>query len=84
MSDEQYFEELLRDGITALKGGDRYLARRLLQRATIVKAVDARPGCGFRARLMILNEQRQLLEKAVAADPRNPRLCWFGHRCAPS
>jgi hypothetical protein len=43
MSDEQYFEELLRDGITALKGGDRYLARRLLERAAMVKAVDARP-----------------------------------------
>lgn len=72
MSDEQYFEELLRDGITALKGGDRYLARRLLERATIVKAVDARPWLWLSGTTDDLNEQRQLLEKAVAADPSNP------------
>jgi DNA-directed RNA polymerase subunit RPC12/RpoP len=72
MSDEQYFEELLRDGITALKGGDRHLARRLLQRATMVKAVDARPWLWLSGTTDDLNEQRQLLEKAVAADPSNP------------
>jgi ribosomal protein L37E len=72
MSDEQYFEELLRDGITALKGGDRHLARRLLQRATMVKATDARPWLWLSGTTDDLNEQRQLLEKAVAAEPGNP------------
>ena len=72
MSDEQYFEELLRDGITALKGGDRHLARSLLQRATMVKAVDARPWLWLSGTTDDLNEQRQLLEKAIAADPSNP------------
>jgi hypothetical protein len=72
MSDEQYFEDLLRDGITALKGGDRHLARRLLQRATMVKAVDARPWLWLSGTTDDINEQRQLLEKAVAADPSNP------------
>jgi ribosomal protein L37E len=72
MSDEQYFEELLRDGITALKGGDRYLARRLLERATMIKAVDARPWLWLSGTTDDVDEQRQLLEKAVAADPSNP------------
>jgi DNA-directed RNA polymerase subunit RPC12/RpoP/ribosomal protein L37E len=72
MSNEQYFEELLRDGITALKGGDRHLARSLLQRATLVKAADAWPWLWLSGTTDDLNEQRLLLEKAVAADPSNP------------
>ena len=72
MSDEQYFEELLRDGITALKGGDRHLARRLLNRATLVKATDSRPWLWLSGTTDDPKEQRQLLEKAVAADPSNP------------
>jgi DNA-directed RNA polymerase subunit RPC12/RpoP len=69
MSDEQYFEELLQDGITALKGGDRHLARSLLQRATMVKINDARPWLWLSGTTDDPTEQRQLLEKAVAADP---------------
>jgi DNA-directed RNA polymerase subunit RPC12/RpoP/ribosomal protein S27AE len=72
MSDDRYFEELLSDGITALKGGDRYLARRLLQRAALVKTTDARPWLWLSGTTDDPNEQRQLLEKAVAADPSNP------------
>jgi len=72
MSDEQYFEELLRDGITALKGGDRNLARRLLHRATLVKATDAQPWIWLSGTTDDPKEQRMLLEKAVAADPSNP------------
>ena len=72
MSDERYFEELLYDGITALKGGDRNLARSLLQRATMVKAADSRPWLWLSGTTDDPNEQRQLLEKAVAADPGNP------------
>lgn len=72
MSDDQYFEELLNDGITALKGGDRNLARRLLNRATLVKAADARPWLWLSGTTDDPKEQRQLLEKAVAADPSNP------------
>ncbi len=71
MSDEQYFEELLQDGITALKGGDRNLARRLLNRATLVKITDARPWLWLSGTTDDPTEQRQLLEKAVAADPGN-------------
>lgn len=72
MSDEQYFEDLLRDGITALKGGDRNLASRLLNRAMLVNAADARPWLWLSGTTDDRMEQLQMLEKAIAADPGNP------------
>ena len=50
----------------------RETARRLLERATMIKAMDARPWLWLSGTTDDSNEQRQLLEKAVAADPSNP------------
>jgi ribosomal protein L37E len=71
MEEEQNFEELLHDGIAALKAGDRSLARRLLYRATLAKAADARPWLWLSGTTDDVKEQRFLLEKAVSMDPEN-------------
>ena len=60
-----------RDGIAALKGGDRLQARRWLTQATMLKLSDARPWLWLSGTTDDPLEQRDYLEKAVAADPSN-------------
>jgi DNA-directed RNA polymerase subunit RPC12/RpoP len=69
--DEEHFEELLGYGIAALKGGDRLQARRWLTKATLIKLSDARPWLWLSATTDDPAEQRDYLEKAVAAEPSN-------------
>ena len=69
--DEKHFEELLRYGIATLKGGDRAQARRWLTQATLIKSSDARPWLWLSATTDDPVEQRDYLEKAVAAEPSN-------------
>jgi DNA-directed RNA polymerase subunit RPC12/RpoP len=69
--DDDHFEKLLRDGIAALKGGDRLQARRWLTQATMLKLSDARPWLWLSGTTDDPLEQRDYLEKAVAADPSN-------------
>jgi DNA-directed RNA polymerase subunit RPC12/RpoP len=69
--DEKHFEELLGYGIAALKGGDRQQARRWLTKATLIKLSDARPWLWLSATTDDPLEQRDYLEKAVAAEPSN-------------
>jgi DNA-directed RNA polymerase subunit RPC12/RpoP len=69
--EDQHFEELLRYGITALKGGDRAQARRWLTKATLISLSDARPWLWLSGTTDDPAEQRDYLEKAVAADPSN-------------
>ncbi len=70
-SDNQQFEELVQDGTTAAKTGQRELARRLLQRATLLNSADARPWLWLSATTDDPAEQREYLECAVAAEPSN-------------
>ncbi len=69
--DDDHFEKLLRDGIAALKGGDRLQARRWLTQATMLKLSDARPWLWLSGTTDDPVERRDYLEKAVAADPSN-------------
>ncbi len=65
------YEDALREGITAAKGGRRSLARRLLGRAAIMRPGDARPWLWLSATTDDPVERIKLLEKAVALDPNN-------------
>jgi DNA-directed RNA polymerase subunit RPC12/RpoP len=68
MGDRNY-EELLREGITAAKNGNREQARRLLTEATRMEGSDARPWIWLSATTDEPEEKRKYLEYAVAADP---------------
>ena len=70
-SDDRRFEELLNYGIAALKGGDRRQAQRWLNKAVMIRMSDARPWLWLSAATDDPQEQRECLEKAVAADPSN-------------
>jgi DNA-directed RNA polymerase subunit RPC12/RpoP len=70
-SDDRRFEELLNYGIAALKGGDRRGAQRWLNKAVMLRMSDARPWLWLSAATDDPQEQRECLEKAVAADPSN-------------
>lgn len=70
-ADDLYFEELIQDGITAIKCGNRGEGRRILERATCIKTIDARPWLWLSATTDDPQEQRIFLERAVAADPSN-------------
>jgi DNA-directed RNA polymerase subunit RPC12/RpoP len=63
------FEEVLRDGITAAKNGQRKLAQRLLQRAIMLNASDARPYVWLSATTDDPKEQKDYLEQAISIDP---------------
>jgi DNA-directed RNA polymerase subunit RPC12/RpoP len=69
--DIQDFEQLLRDGIAAVKAGNRTLGRSLLFQATKIQLSDARPWLWLSATTDDPDEQRNYLEYAVAADPGN-------------
>jgi hypothetical protein len=65
------YEELLRDGISAAKTGQKYVAHRLLNRAILMNPLDARPYLWLSDTTEDLDEQRSYLEKAVVIDPSN-------------
>lgn len=65
------FEQLLQEGIAAIKGGNRQQARRLLEQAERIKQSDARLWIWLSATTDDVQEQRSFLERAVAADPSN-------------
>ncbi len=70
-SNDRYFEELVRSGIIEAKGGNKSLANRILTKATMIKTTDPRPWIWLSATTDDPKEQREYLEKAVAADPTN-------------
>ncbi len=67
----QRYEELLRDGISAARTGQKYVAHRLLNRAILMNPRDARPYLWLSATTDDQDEQRSYLEKAVVIDPNN-------------
>jgi DNA-directed RNA polymerase subunit RPC12/RpoP len=70
MVDHNY-EDLVRDGITAAKNGNRQLAWSLLTQATRMNSLDPRPWLWLTEITDDLKEKSEYLEQAVAADPRN-------------
>lgn len=68
---DQAFEQLLRESIAAIKGGNRQQARRLLDQASQINGSDARVWIWLSATTDEVQEQRSFLERAVAADPSN-------------
>jgi DNA-directed RNA polymerase subunit RPC12/RpoP len=65
------YENLLREGIHAVKDGRLTLARRLLNRAAAQNPQDARVWLWLSGTTEDPQERRKLLEKAVGADPYN-------------
>ncbi len=63
------YEAMLREGMTAARGGSRALAKRLLERATLQNPNDSRPWLWLSATTDNPEEQRTYLERAVAANP---------------
>ena len=70
MRDRNY-EALVRDGIIAAKDGNRRLAFSLLNQATQMNSLDARPWLWLTETTDDLKEKIEYLEHAVAADPNN-------------
>jgi ribosomal protein L37E len=64
-----YFEQLLHDGILAVKTEQRALAQRLLQQAIQMNGADARPYLWLSETTDDPGEQRDYLEQAVVRDP---------------
>ncbi len=69
--DEQQYESLVQAGIAAVKGGDKEQGFSLLSKASQMKPGDARPWLWLSATTNDLQEQRNYLEYALAADPNN-------------
>jgi DNA-directed RNA polymerase subunit RPC12/RpoP len=67
----QEFEQLILDGINAIKNGDRSLAKRLLDQATLMNSADARVWVWLSATTDDPQERRSYLEHAIALDPSN-------------
>ncbi|HNB50914.1 MAG TPA: hypothetical protein PK530_03180 [Anaerolineales bacterium] len=65
---QREYENLIREGMTAAKGGNRALARRLLTRANMLQPNDARPYLWLSATTDDPYERRDYLEKALACD----------------
>lgn len=70
-SRQRQFEEYLRDGIMAVKNGDRKLAQVILNRALLLDKSDARPYVWLSATTDDPDEQREYLETAIAVEPQN-------------
>jgi hypothetical protein len=70
ISDRNY-EALVRDGVTAAKNGNRRLAWSLLNQATQLNSMDARPWLWLTETTDDIKEKCEYLEQAVAADPQN-------------
>jgi hypothetical protein len=65
------FEQLLHEGILAVKTERRNLVQRLLQQAIQMNGADARPYLWLAETTDDPAEQRDLLEQAVARDPND-------------
>ncbi len=68
---QEQFEQLLHDGILAVKTERRLLAQRLLQQAIRVNGADSRPYLWLAQTTDDPSEQRDYLERAVACDPND-------------
>jgi DNA-directed RNA polymerase subunit RPC12/RpoP len=68
---EREYENLVREGIHAARAGNRSTARRLLFRAVSENPYDSHVWLWLSATTDDLRERRDLLEKAIAADPSN-------------
>lgn len=65
------FEQLIQDGIIAVKNGNRTLAKKLLDQAALINSTDSRIWIWLSATTDDLHERRNYLERAVAIDPSN-------------
>jgi len=65
------FEQLVQDGIIAVKNGNRSLAKKLLDQAALINSSDSRIWIWLSATTDDLQERRNYLEHAVAIDPSN-------------
>ena len=67
----QDFEQLIQDGILAVKNGNRALAIRLFEQAAQIDETDPRIWIWLSATTDDLEERREYLEHAVVLDPSN-------------
>jgi ribosomal protein S27AE len=65
------FDQLIQDGIIAVKNGNRSLAKKLLDQAALINSADTRIWIWLSATTDDLTERRSYLEHAVAVDPSN-------------
>jgi DNA-directed RNA polymerase subunit RPC12/RpoP len=65
------FDQLVQDGIIAVKNGNLSLAKKLLDQAALINSTDARIWIWLSATTDDLQERRAYLEHAVAIDPSN-------------
>jgi predicted RNA-binding Zn-ribbon protein involved in translation (DUF1610 family) len=65
------FEQLIQDGIIAVKNGNLSLARKLLNQAALINSVDPRIWIWLSATTEDLHERKTYLEHAIASDPSN-------------
>lgn len=64
-------EQLIQDGINAVKSGDRSLAKDLLEQAALINSDDARVWVWLSATTDDMQDRRAYLEKALELDPSN-------------
>jgi hypothetical protein len=67
----QEYEQLIQDGIIAVKNGNLSLAKKLLDQAALINSADPRIWIWLSATTDDLSERRSYLEHAVAIDPSN-------------
>ncbi len=70
ITDREY-EQLIQDGIIAVKNGNRSLAIKLLDQAAMINRADARIWIWLSATTDDLQDRRTYLERAIAIDPSN-------------
>jgi ribosomal protein S27AE len=68
---DREFDQLIQDGIIAVKNGNKSLAKKLLDQAALINSTDARIWIWLSATTDDLQERRTYLEHAVAVDPSN-------------
>jgi DNA-directed RNA polymerase subunit RPC12/RpoP len=69
--EEQNFEQLIQDGITAVKTGNRALAVERFEQAAMIDDTDVRIWIWMSATTDDLEERRKYLEHAITLDPSN-------------
>jgi DNA-directed RNA polymerase subunit RPC12/RpoP len=65
------FEQLIQDGIIAVKNGNHSLAKKLLDQAALINSADARIWIWLSATTDDLEQRRTYLERAVVVNPSN-------------
>jgi|GEM_PF-249694 len=65
------FEQLIQDGMIAVKNGNLSLARKLLNQAALINSADPRIWIWLSATTNDLQERKTYLERAIASDPSN-------------